>query len=218
MLESTRFTFVQTDLCVLGCSSTFLLLTTLSGGILLCFVLLLGFDPLARVELLLYRRNHLDIRRRGGIGSTSMTYIPGARTFVLTELLAGNFNIASNWPLDSSFLNLLGPIALKSKKVSSDEEASCSDSKDEDYAMAVRDFKKFFKRRGKFIRQPHDNKKAFRRAKEEKKGKVDCKCFKCGDPNHFISDCPKHSHNDQKAFVGAIVIKKMIPRKTRFVS
>ncbi|GJX86639.1 hypothetical protein Tco_0337413 [Tanacetum coccineum] len=62
-------------------------------------------------------------------------------------------------------------LALKAKKVSSDEEASCSDSEDEDYAMAVRDFKKFFKRRGKFIRQPHDNKKAFRRAKEEKKGK-----------------------------------------------
>ncbi|GKC84110.1 hypothetical protein Tco_1139827, partial [Tanacetum coccineum] len=25
----------------------------------------------------------------------------------------------------------------------------------------------------------------------------------CGDPNHFISDCPKHSFNDQKAFVVA---------------
>ncbi|GKE23392.1 hypothetical protein Tco_1434904 [Tanacetum coccineum] len=23
----------------------------------------------------------------------------------------------------------------------------------------------------------------------------------CGDPNHFISDCPKHSYNDQKAFI-----------------
>ncbi|GJR72234.1 zf-CCHC domain-containing protein [Tanacetum coccineum] len=55
-------------------------------------------------------------------------------------------------------------LALKAKKVSSDEEA--------------------------------------RRAKEEKKRKVDRKCFKCGDPNHYISDCPKHSYNDQKAFVG----------------
>ncbi|GJS86609.1 hypothetical protein Tco_0769245 [Tanacetum coccineum] len=52
MLESTRFTFVQTDLFVLGWSSTFLLFTLLAGRILLCFVLLLGFDPLARVELL----------------------------------------------------------------------------------------------------------------------------------------------------------------------
>nr|GEY48512.1 zf-CCHC domain-containing protein/DUF4219 domain-containing protein/UBN2 domain-containing protein [Tanacetum cinerariifolium] len=85
---------------------------------------------------------------------------------------------------------------------SSDKEASCSDSEDEEHAIAVRDFKKFFKRRGKFVRQPHGDKKAFRRAKEEKKGKVDRKCFKCGDLNHFISDCPKHTYNDQKAFVG----------------
>ncbi|GJQ90672.1 zf-CCHC domain-containing protein [Tanacetum coccineum] len=94
------------------------------------------------------------------------------------------------------------PLALKAKKVLSDEEASCSDSDDEEYAMAVRDFKKFFRRRGKFVRQPHDDKKSFRRAKEEKKRKEERRCFKCGDPNHFISDCPKHSYNDQKAFVG----------------
>ncbi|GJX93436.1 retrovirus-related pol polyprotein from transposon TNT 1-94 [Tanacetum coccineum] len=29
----------------------------------------------------------------------------------------------------------------------------------------------------------------------------DRRCFKCGDPNHFISDCPKNSFGDQKAFV-----------------
>nr|GEX13204.1 zf-CCHC domain-containing protein/UBN2 domain-containing protein [Tanacetum cinerariifolium] len=39
-------------------------------------------------------------------------------------------------------------LALKAKKESSDEECSTSGSKDEEYAMAVRDFKKFFKRRG----------------------------------------------------------------------
>ncbi|GKD57556.1 hypothetical protein Tco_1290943 [Tanacetum coccineum] len=43
-------------------------------------------------------------------------------------------------------------LALKAKKVSSDEETSCSDSNDEEYARAVRDFKKFFRRRGKFVR------------------------------------------------------------------
>nr|GEZ14462.1 UBN2 domain-containing protein [Tanacetum cinerariifolium] len=37
-------------------------------------------------------------------------------------------------------------LALKAKKKSSDEESSTSDSKDEEYAMAVRDFKIFFKR------------------------------------------------------------------------
>ncbi|GJW49353.1 retrovirus-related pol polyprotein from transposon TNT 1-94 [Tanacetum coccineum] len=39
-------------------------------------------------------------------------------------------------------------LALKTKKESSDEESSTSDSEDEEYTMAVRDFKKFFKRRG----------------------------------------------------------------------
>ncbi|GJT03120.1 hypothetical protein Tco_0824289 [Tanacetum coccineum] len=38
-------------------------------------------------------------------------------------------------------------IALKAKKESSDEECLTSGSEDEKYAMAVRDFKKFFKRR-----------------------------------------------------------------------
>ncbi|GJZ71163.1 hypothetical protein Tco_0635014 [Tanacetum coccineum] len=92
-------------------------------------------------------------------------------------------------------------LALKERKVLSEEEASSSDSEDEEYAMAVRDFKKFFRRRGKFVRQPHDDKKNFRKVKEDKKEKQDRRYFKCGDPNHFISDCPKHSFNDQKAFV-----------------
>ncbi|GKB89424.1 hypothetical protein Tco_0961696, partial [Tanacetum coccineum] len=39
-------------------------------------------------------------------------------------------------------------LALKAKKESSDEESLISRSEDEEYAMAVRDFKKFFKRRG----------------------------------------------------------------------
>ncbi|GKA66324.1 hypothetical protein Tco_0766132 [Tanacetum coccineum] len=93
-------------------------------------------------------------------------------------------------------------LSLKAKKVSSDEEVSCSGSDDEEYAMAVMDFKKFFRRRGKLVRQPHDDKKNFRKAKEEKKGKEERRCFKCDDPSNFISDCPKHFFNDQKAFVG----------------
>ncbi|GJX88413.1 retrovirus-related pol polyprotein from transposon TNT 1-94 [Tanacetum coccineum] len=68
--------------------------------------------------------------------------------------------------------------------------------------MAVRNFKKFFRRKGKFVRQPREEKRSFRK-RDEKKGKSDRKCFRCGDPNHLISDCPKPSRNkDQKAFIG----------------
>nr|GEU31797.1 zf-CCHC domain-containing protein/UBN2 domain-containing protein [Tanacetum cinerariifolium] len=76
-------------------------------------------------------------------------------------------------------------LALKARKVSSNEEESCSGS-DEEYVMAVRELKKFFKIRGKFVRQPQDDKKSFWKVKEENKGKEDQRCFKCGDPNHFI--------------------------------
>ncbi|GJZ53291.1 zf-CCHC domain-containing protein [Tanacetum coccineum] len=93
-------------------------------------------------------------------------------------------------------------IALKAKKESSDDETLTSGSDDEEYAMAVRNFKKFFRRKGKFVRQPREEKKSFRQ-RDEKKGKSDRKCFRCGDPNHLIGDCPKPSRNkDQKAFIG----------------
>nr|GEU82046.1 UBN2 domain-containing protein [Tanacetum cinerariifolium] len=49
-------------------------------------------------------------------------------------------------------------LALKDNKESSNEECSTFGSEDEEYAMAVRDFKKFFKRRGKFVRQPRNDK------------------------------------------------------------
>ncbi|GJX04468.1 retrovirus-related pol polyprotein from transposon TNT 1-94 [Tanacetum coccineum] len=58
-------------------------------------------------------------------------------------------------------------LALKAKKESSDEECSTSGSEDEEYAMAVRDFKKFFKRRGRFVRQPRNDKKAFQRSRKK---------------------------------------------------
>nr|GEW21900.1 zinc finger, CCHC-type [Tanacetum cinerariifolium] len=41
-------------------------------------------------------------------------------------------------------------LALKTKKESGDEDSSTSDRDDEEYAMFVRDFKEFFKRRGRF--------------------------------------------------------------------
>ncbi|GJY61992.1 hypothetical protein Tco_0462649, partial [Tanacetum coccineum] len=65
-------------------------------------------------------------------------------------------------------------LALKAKKESSDEECSTSGIKDEEYAMKVKDFKKFFKRRGR-----------------------------CGDPNHLIREClKKPKDKNQKAFIG----------------
>ncbi|GJV92445.1 zf-CCHC domain-containing protein [Tanacetum coccineum] len=67
-------------------------------------------------------------------------------------------------------------LALKAKKESSDEECSTSGSEDEEYVMAVRDFKK--------------------------NGKSDRKCFRCGDPNHLIGECPKPpKEKNQRAFV-----------------
>ncbi|GJX67141.1 hypothetical protein Tco_0302868 [Tanacetum coccineum] len=70
-------------------------------------------------------------------------------------------------------------IALKAKKESSDDETSTSGSDDEEYVMAVRNFKKFFRRKGKFVQQPREERKSFRQ-RDEKKGKSDRKCFRCG--------------------------------------
>nr|GEV92093.1 alpha/beta hydrolases superfamily protein [Tanacetum cinerariifolium] len=69
-------------------------------------------------------------------------------------------------------------LALKVKKESSDEECLTSGSEDEEYAIEVRDFQKFFKKRGR-------------------------KCFRCGDPNHLNGECPKPPKDkNQRAFFG----------------
>ncbi|GJT41654.1 zf-CCHC domain-containing protein [Tanacetum coccineum] len=94
-------------------------------------------------------------------------------------------------------------LALKAKKESSDVKSSTSDSEDEEYAIAVRDFKKFFKRRGRSVRQPRDERKSFQRSKDDKNGKSERKCFRCGDPNHLIGECPKPPRSkNQRDFVG----------------
>ncbi|GJW73519.1 retrovirus-related pol polyprotein from transposon TNT 1-94 [Tanacetum coccineum] len=94
-------------------------------------------------------------------------------------------------------------LALKAKKESSDEECSTSRSEDKEYAMAVRDFNKFFKRRGRYVRQPRNDKKMFQRSRDDKNGKSDRKCFRCGDQNHLIRECPKPlKDKNQRAFVG----------------
>nr|GFB57977.1 retrovirus-related Pol polyprotein from transposon TNT 1-94 [Tanacetum cinerariifolium] len=69
--------------------------------------------------------------------------------------------------------------------------------------MAVRDFKKFFKRRGRFVKQPRNDKKTFQRSRDDKNGKSERKYFRCGDPNHLIGECPKPPKDkNQRAFVG----------------
>nr|GEV97996.1 UBN2 domain-containing protein [Tanacetum cinerariifolium] len=49
-------------------------------------------------------------------------------------------------------------IALKAKKESSDDETSTSESDEEEYSMTIRNFKKFLRRKGKFVRQPREEK------------------------------------------------------------
>nr|GEW53507.1 zf-CCHC domain-containing protein/DUF4219 domain-containing protein/UBN2 domain-containing protein [Tanacetum cinerariifolium] len=91
---------------------------------------------------------------------------------------------------------------IKAKKESSDEKCSTFGSEDKEYIMAVRDFKRFFKRRGRFVRQPQKDKKTFQRSHDDKNGKNDRKCFRCGDPNHLIEECLKPPNDKkQRAFV-----------------
>ncbi|GKC64466.1 hypothetical protein Tco_1097064, partial [Tanacetum coccineum] len=72
-------------------------------------------------------------------------------------------------------------LALKAKKESSEEECSTSESKDEEYVMAVRDSRSFL-----FFFQ--------------KKGEGE---KRCGDSNHLIGECPKPpKEKNQRAFVG----------------
>nr|GEY51314.1 copia protein [Tanacetum cinerariifolium] len=85
----------------------------------------------------------------------------------------------------------------------SDEDSSSSDSEDEEYAMAVKEFKKFFKREGRFVRQPRGDRKTFQKSRNDGYGKSERNCFRYGDPNHLIGECSKPpKNNDQRAFIG----------------
>ncbi|GJZ31490.1 hypothetical protein Tco_0576537 [Tanacetum coccineum] len=103
-------------------------------------------------------------------------------------------------------------LALKAKKESSDEECSTSGSKDEEYTMAVRDFKKFFKRRDK-------NQKAFvggswsdsSEEDDEKVNNETCLVAQASseiclgvnlEPDEWIEDmgCLKHMTGNRKLF------------------
>ncbi|GJY74760.1 retrovirus-related pol polyprotein from transposon TNT 1-94 [Tanacetum coccineum] len=156
-------------------------------------------NPVKKILLKLNLSDHRKTKE-GGAGYLFNTIITSLKA--LDESFSSRNHVRkflralpSKWRPKKKYKSL----ALKARQVLSDDDTSSSDSNDEEYAMAVRDFKKFFRRRGKFVRQPYDDKKNFRKIKEEKR--EDRRCFKCGDPNHFISDCPKNSSGDQKAFV-----------------
>nr|GEZ90981.1 alpha/beta hydrolases superfamily protein [Tanacetum cinerariifolium] len=90
-------------------------------------------------------------------------------------------------------------LALKAKKESSDDSSN-SESKDTECAMAIKKFKKFFKRRGRFVRHPRDERKSLKRSRDDKNGKSERKCFRCGDSNNLIRECPKPSRNNNKRY------------------
>ncbi|GKA38000.1 hypothetical protein Tco_0724565 [Tanacetum coccineum] len=112
---------------------------------------------------------------------------------------------------------------LKDKKESSDEECLNFRSEDEEYAMAVRDFKKFFKRRGRFVRQPRSDKKTFQRSQDDKNGKSDRNALNAATRIILLENVQSHQKTRTKELLsevlGVIVVKKMMRRsKTKRVS
>ncbi|GJZ35100.1 retrovirus-related pol polyprotein from transposon TNT 1-94 [Tanacetum coccineum] len=85
-------------------------------------------------------------------------------------------------------------LTLKAKKESSDEECSTFGSEDEEYAMAVRDFKKFFKRRDD--EKAKDETCLIAQASNEICLGVDL------EPDEWIKDsgCSKHMTGNRKLF------------------
>nr|GEU47648.1 transposase, Ptta/En/Spm, transposase, Tnp1/En/Spm-like protein [Tanacetum cinerariifolium] len=114
-------------------------------------------------------------------------------------------------------------LALKAKKESSDEECSTSISEDEEYAMAVSDFKKFFKRRGRFVRQPWNDKKTFQRIRDDKNGKVIENDLDATIQIILLENVQNHQKTITKELssevLRAITVKKVMRRsKTKCVS
>ncbi|GKF12731.1 hypothetical protein Tco_0050657, partial [Tanacetum coccineum] len=111
-------------------------------------------------------------------------------------------------------------LALKAKKESSDKECSTSRSKDEEYAMAVRDFKKFFKRRGRFVRQPQNDKKTSKGSKTTKTARVKGNVLDAAIQIISLENVQNHRKTRTKEHssevLGVIAVKKMMKRsKTR---
>ncbi|GKA31992.1 hypothetical protein Tco_0718359 [Tanacetum coccineum] len=144
-------------------------------------------------------KEHTVIRARTVAKVTAIEESKDLSSLALNELI-GNLNVHEVvMEKDSKIYRgkkeIIKSIALKAKKESSDDETLTSGSDDEEYAMAVRNFKKFFRRKGKFYRQPREEKKSIRQ-RDEKKGKSNRKFFRCGNPNHLIGGSWSDSEND----------------------
>ncbi|GKD42797.1 hypothetical protein Tco_1267442 [Tanacetum coccineum] len=88
--------------------------------------------------------------------------------------------------------------------------------------MAVRDFKKFFKRRGRFVRQPRNDKKTFQKGRDDKTAKVKGSALDAEIQIILLENVQSHRETRTKEHLlevlGAIVVKKMMKRsKTRHV-
>ncbi|GKD57668.1 hypothetical protein Tco_1291055 [Tanacetum coccineum] len=91
-------------------------------------------------------------------------------------------------------------IALNAKKESSDDETSTSGSDDEEYVMAIRNFKKLFRRKDKFVRQPREEKKSFRQRDDDSKNDVEDKtnyetCLMAQSSNEVTLNSSHYSDN-----------------------
>ncbi|GKA28865.1 hypothetical protein Tco_0715110, partial [Tanacetum coccineum] len=104
-------------------------------------------------------------------------------------------------------------LALKAKKESSDKECSTSRSKNKEYAMAVKDFKKFFKRRGRFVRQLRNDKKT-KKAETTKTVKVIENALDAATRIILLENVQNHRKTRTKEHLskvlGVIAVKKMM--------
>nr|GEX45677.1 retrovirus-related Pol polyprotein from transposon TNT 1-94 [Tanacetum cinerariifolium] len=121
----------------------------------------------------------IDLNSRPDSSNVKVTAIKESKNLTTLSLdeLIGNLKvyeevIKKDYETVKSKREQSRSIAFKARKESSDDDSSTSDSEDEDYAMAVRDFKKFFKRRGQFVRQPHEEKNHSKEIKATKMAKA----------------------------------------------
>ncbi|GJZ74006.1 hypothetical protein Tco_0638152 [Tanacetum coccineum] len=114
-------------------------------------------------------------------------------------------------------------IALKAKKESSDEECSTSGSEDEEYAMAVRDFRSSSKEEEDLLDNQGTIKRPFKEAKMTKTARVKGNVLDAEIQIILLENVQSHRETRTKEHslevLGAIAVKKMMKRsKTKHVS